>query len=101
MSAAAGLNNGFVKQPVRQIGGEQGADGKPAGRLAEQRNILRIAIKCRDIPLYPFQRRDLIHDAVIAAQRLVRQCRMGKETKTADAVVEADEYHTLTGKLFT
>ena len=56
--------------------------------------------KSRDVALDPFESRELIHVAVVAAHfvgGLGRKGRMRKKTKPARPVIHADDHNALTG----
>ena len=91
---AARLHDRLVEQPPGERRDHQGVDRAAARRLAEDRDIARVAPECRDVPLHPAQRRDLVEIAVVAeraARGFLRECRVREEAKAAQAVVEAHE----------
>ena len=65
--AAAGLHDGLLVEALGALGVASSASVLiAAGALAEDGDVLRVAAEGRDVPLHPLQRRDLVHQAVVA-----------------------------------
>jgi len=62
----AALDDRLVKEVGRLRGGQLRVDAVTACRLAEDRDVRRIAAEGTDVPLHPAKRRLLVHQAVIA-----------------------------------
>ena len=69
---ATALADGAVKQAPGQRRGNQRGGIVGAGRLAKHCHIFRVAAKSRDVVLHPLQCGDLIENAVIAGDTLLR-----------------------------
>src|SRR5579884_386023 len=99
---AAGFHNCPLKQPVCQRRGHQHMDGEPSGRLTEDRDLSGVASESLNIVLYPLQRGNLVHKAVVTEQSvftLFCERRMREETEPPQAVVKADKDNSLARKL--
>ena len=85
----------FVEQAARGRHREQSADAHAAGRFAENRDVARIAAELRDIVADPFERRDLIEHAFVAARRNLSIGYVGEadESKWSKSIVNRDDYH--------
>ena len=75
----------------------------PARALAEDGDVLRVAAEGRDVALHPLQRRDLVHQAVVA-DRLARpgglgQRRVGEVAERAQPVVDGHHHHAVAGEV--
>ena len=95
------LRNRFLKQAFRARRHHQVIDGYAAGRMAEDRDIIRIAAKCADIFLHPFERRDLVHESVVHQQFTGLQTRHGRMCKAAEKshpVIDRHQHNTFPGE---
>src|SRR5262249_20598026 len=73
-----------------------GTDRPAAGRLAADGHLRRVTAEPGDIPVYPGQRRLLVHQAVVARLPVrAGQRRVGEEPEDAQPVV--DGHHDDTG----
>jgi hypothetical protein len=75
----------FFEQARRGRRRELVADARTAGRLSEDRHVVRIAAEGPYVPLHPAQRCLLILQSVVARARAER--RVGQEPEDAQAVV--------------
>ena len=85
------LRDRFREQPMRGRRGHQIQNAQPAGGLACDRHVRRIAAERFDIALNPFQRLDLIQHAVVAGyfqRRLVAELRMRQIAEHAETIVD-------------
>ena len=64
-----------------------------AGAFSKYRHFLWVASERRDVPLHPFERLDLVQEAVVARDVGVAR---GEEAERAQAVVE-DDHSDVTG----
>ena len=96
----AALRDGTAEQSLGQGRRTQHADGDAARRFAEDGHLGRVATECGDVVLYPFERGNLVEDAIVARHVfgiLGTQSRMGEETQSAYTVVDGDEHNALAG----
>jgi hypothetical protein len=85
----------LVEEALRERRGQQRVHGHPAGGLAEDRDVVRVATEGRDVPAHPLQRRELVHQTVVRerTRTLLRgERRVREEAQMAQPVVEADEH---------
>ena len=100
--AAAGLRDGAHEQALGRGAGDQHLHGDRTGALAEHRHPPGIAAEGRDVPLHPLQRRDLVHQPIVAQPPAVgvlrAQRRMGKVAQAAQAVVDRHHHDAAPGQ---
>src|SRR5271167_4532700 len=95
------FSDGSLKQPVRERRCYQIINAPRSGRFAENRYPLGIATKRRDVLLHPFERRDLVQQAVVARRITVGflgELRVREETKYTQAIVDGHHHHALLGQ---
>ncbi len=100
--SAAGLDDGPLEQSLGERADQQVVHRHAAGRLAEDRHVVRIATECPDVTLHPPQGRQLVHERIVAEQlpaNLAGECRKREETEVAQPIVEADQHHSIAGEL--
>ena len=102
--AAAGFHDRALEKTLGRIRRHQGQDRAAACAFAKQGHLVRIAAKGRNIGLYPFQRRDLVHHSIIGARLASRlgfraEGGMGEIGETAESIVEADKDNPRLGEL--
>ena len=91
---AAALHNALVEQAVRGGRLHQRPDLHAAARLAEQRDVVRVAAEARDVVVDPLQRRDHIRAAGVAGVRVFFPERRKVEiAEDIQAVVQRDDHH--------
>jgi len=84
---ATALPDGAMEQPFCQRRYHQLAYRHSTGRLAENGDAVRIAAKRGYVPPHPFERGDLIHQAVVAGS----QPWISKKSECSDTIVERDD----------
>ncbi len=92
-----------MDQPLGKRRDHQRAHRKRPGRLAEDRDLARVAAKGRDVVVHPLQRGHLIEQAVVArrvAARFLRQLRVREKPEHAEAVVGRDHDDALAREPF-
>ena len=98
----AALRDGAVEQALRQRRGHQCGDRHAAGGLPEQGDVARVAAEAVDVGLHPLQRRQQVHQGVIAERSIGlfdRQLRMGEQAEAVEAVVRGHHDHAFAGKV--
>src|ERR1022692_3780154 len=98
VEGAAALSYGAVEQAFRQRSREQVADSPGAAGLAENRHVAGIAAKGLDVPAHPFERGDLVEDAVITGDMMLRfggELREREKTEGAEAILDRHQHDTL------
>ena len=91
----AALGDGAAEEPLGQRRGEQQADVVGARRLPGHGDVGGIAAELRDVPPHPFERRQLVHESVIAGRLVFRfagQLGMGQEAQRAQPVVDGHQH---------
>ena len=94
------LQDGLVKETCTLRGGEMAAHAERPGRLPEDRHVLGIATKRRDVLLDPAKRGHLVHQAIVPGRpglALGRKRRVREQTELPKAVVHA--HHDRVGLL--
>jgi len=69
--------------------------GAAARRFAEDRDLVGIAPERRDVVLHPLQRRELVHEPVVAphvVRRLGGQRGVGEVPEPAEPEIHADDH---------
>ena len=97
---AAALDDRFLDQIPRQRRGNERLDAAGARALAQDRDVVRIPAECGDVGMDPFERGDLVQEAVVAGNvvRTLRgQERMDQEAEDAEPVVDRDQDDALLG----
>ena len=83
------------RPPEQAVGGrhaEQRPDAHRPGRLAEHRDVGRVAAERRDVVAHPVERRDLVEEAGVARPlEAVGQLLEVQEAEHAEAVVDGDD----------
>ena len=95
--AAGALENGFADPVFRQRRADECLYTHASCRLAEYRNVLRIAAECCNILFYPFQRCDLVENCVVSASSdtaLFGKPRMCQKSEGTEAIVNRNKNHT-------
>ncbi len=95
------LGDRFRKQPARRRGRHQVHDAQRAGGFADDGHVVRVAAEGCDVPLHPFQRRDLVEKPVIprhAVRRFGAQFGMRQIAQNAKPVVDRDDHRAARGK---
>ena len=98
LRVGAALGDCPLEQSLRRGRDQLRADTQPAGRLTEDRHVLRVAAEARDVVLHPLERELLVHQAVVAG--VVRlgpgaQRGMREEAEQAEPVVDRHDHNTL------
>lgn len=88
-AAGQRLQNGFLEQIERLRTQHQQRDRCRACAAAEQGDVVRIAPEGRDVVVHPMQRRDLVHQAVIAGATF-RQRGMSEPAERAETIIHGD-----------
>ena len=102
-AASAALDDGLLEKPARCGGRHQRQNANAARRLAEQGDVAWIAAERFDVGLHPFQRGDLVEDAVIRGGDVfglgffVKRW-MAEKAQHAEAVVEGDSHYVALGE---
>ena len=94
MSAAA-LDDRFLEQTLGLRRRQQVQHAGAAGRFTEHGDIVRITAERGDVRFHPTERRDLIHQTVVAAcvLRIRRsQRRVREETEPAEPIVQRHQH---------
>lgn len=99
--AGTALQDDFVIEAVCRRQGHQLGDRLGAGAFTEDRHILRVAAKGRDIVANPCQGSSLVQQSVIARRAgLFRQRRVSEVAKRAEAVIDRDQNHAFSTRAF-
>ena len=90
------LHDRPVEEPARERREEQTHDVRAAGRLAEDRDAIRVAAEELDVLLHPLQAGDEIEGAEVAALDFAgrpspEHCGMREPAEGPEAVVQADD----------
>jgi len=99
---APALADGAPEEASGQGCRHQQADRHRAGRLAEDRDSIRVAAEGRDVALHPIQSRDLVQEPIVSrpmATRLGGEFGQGKEAERAQPVTKGDDDHVVAGEL--
>ena len=95
----AALRDRAVEEARRERRRELRVHAQPAGRLAEDRHVVRVAAELRDVALHPAQRGLLVHQAVVAGAHgratpaLSAGC--ARKPEPAEPVVDRDDDRAL------
>ena len=87
-----------MEQPPGDRRAAEHADDGRAGRLAEDREVVRVAAERRDVVLHPGEGGNGVEERLVAgrfAARLLGEFRVREEAECAEAIVEVDEHHAL------
>ena len=89
----AALHDRPLEEPARAARDEVGEHRQAAGRLAGDRDVVRVAAELRDVALHPAQRRLLVHQAVVAGRAAGPrgERRVREEAERAEPVVDRDD----------
>ena len=101
--SAGRLHDRACHQVTRQRRREQRLDAHCTGGLAKDGNPVGVAAKCFDIFLHPFERSNLVKDAIVAAASvgvLFCQLRVAQKSKCTQPVVDRDQNHAFACKRF-
>ena len=93
----AAFHDRLVEQRGGRGRGEHQADVLRSGRFPGDRHMRRIAAEFGDVPLHPLQRRDLVHQRVIARRSalLGAELAVRQEAEDPEPVTDADEHDLL------
>ena len=99
---AHALDDGAMKEAVRERGGQQVVDVGAARRFAEDRHPARVPSEGSDVALHPLEGRDLVEQRVVARRAVLGlrgQRRMGEQAEDVEAVVDGHDHHALAGEV--
>ena len=85
-----------MEQSFCQWRGQQRKHAARASGFAKQGHVSRVAAKRSNVIPHPFERGDLVQQGKIMHNAIffTLQCRMGKEAKMTEAIVDRDYNHT-------
>ena len=95
------LRDGLVEEAAGERRGHHVQHGFATGRLAEDRDVARVATEGLDVRLHPFEGGDLVEGAVVAGDAQVRldgEFRVGEVAHEPEPVVDQDRDHAFLGQ---
>ena len=96
---AAAMDNGFVEQSLGARAAHERSDRRPAGRLASDRHVVRVAAESCRVVANPVQRRDQIGERLITGRAsALRKCRVSEKAEGAESIVGGDHAQPFLGK---